>query len=130
MTGVSVSTCLYTTYHYIKDSPDFNWRAEMRQDEEATNQFLKVGAACATRCCSEREGQPVVTPTRQEHEGPPLLLGCTTSEGGAPVHRLLQALPRPRVPPSPPLPPLLRSARTTTAATRSSASWACCATAR
>lgn len=40
MTGVSCSACLYTCYHYIKNSPDFAWRAEMRGDEDQQNQFL------------------------------------------------------------------------------------------
>lgn len=34
MTTVSCSACVYTCYHYIKDSPDFAWRAEMRKDED------------------------------------------------------------------------------------------------
>lgn len=40
MTGVSVSAMTYTIYHYIKDSPDFAWREEMRKDEDQQNKFL------------------------------------------------------------------------------------------
>lgn len=44
MTGVSCSACVYTMYHYVKESPDFAWREEMRKDEDQQNEFLKSRA--------------------------------------------------------------------------------------
>ncbi|PRW56058.1 cellulose synthase [Chlorella sorokiniana] len=41
MTAVSCSACVYTCIHYIRNSPDFAWREEMRKDEDQQNSFLK-----------------------------------------------------------------------------------------
>lgn len=41
MTAVSSSACIYTVLHYIKNSPDFAWREEMRKDADQENPFLK-----------------------------------------------------------------------------------------
>jgi hypothetical protein len=48
MTGVASSAALYTMYHYVKESPDVEWRAEMRHDELKTNPVFEERARAHT----------------------------------------------------------------------------------
>lgn len=49
MTGVASSAAIYTMYHYVKESPDVEWCAEMRHDELKTNPYTEERARAHTQ---------------------------------------------------------------------------------
>jgi hypothetical protein len=44
MTAVATSAAVYSAVHFIKDSPDFNWRKDLRADEEQESEWLRERA--------------------------------------------------------------------------------------
>lgn len=58
--------CRSTCYHYIKNSPDFAWRAEMRGDEDQQNQVRR--GRC--RSCTEHRREHVIAPPALRNAAP------------------------------------------------------------